>query len=55
LHAKTLAWMQRFGDRGIAFEQLCQRVLIDGREPGKVSASTSPTAGCLKGAPIDFQ
>ena len=57
LHARTLALMRRYGDPGIPFDQLLQRVV---REDDYAAVTTPPPKrpkgweGRLKGRPIDF-
>jgi arylsulfatase A-like enzyme len=57
LHARTFALMRRYGDPGIPFDQLLQRVV---REEDYAAVTTPPPKrpkgweGRLKGRPVDF-
>ena len=51
LHDKTVAWMQRFGDRLVPHEKIFQRTLKDPPADGRLWRDGR--SGALKGRPID--
>ena len=56
LHAQTLAWMEKFGDTGMAYKDLMERVMVkEDIVPGPYGAMTSGSSrqGRLKGRPED--
>ena len=56
LHAQTLAWMEKFGDTGMVYKELIERVMVkEDIVPGPFGTIPGPSGqGRLKGRPEDI-